>query len=223
MSVKAGDRRKVKDAPPSDQVAAVRKLVQALDLPRARQRLAALRAAYPAFKPLYGLAWEIEDAGGYPMAACAAAWVWHQASPGSRAALEALVDNARRAMLAGLHARAQHRLRQLDDPDAQAPLEHIDAPLGRLTLAEAGGLDPWGACSWRMTTRRLRVPCSKASTILPRATTWPWPASSKGAWPTRRTWPRPTGARTPPTCSRWSSWCAGAGRAAGITDVCAGR
>jgi hypothetical protein len=142
MSVKAGDRRKVKDAPPSDQVAAVRKLVQALDLPRARQRLAALRAAYPAFKPLYGLAWEIEDAGGYPMAACAAAWAWHQASPGSRAALEALVENARGAMLVGLAVRAQHRLRQLDEgPGVPEPVEHIDAPLGRLTLAEAEGLD----------------------------------------------------------------------------------
>lgn len=139
--MRSADRRKSKATPPSDQVAAVRKLVQALDLPRARQRLGALRAAYPAFKPLYALAWEIEDASGNAMAACAAAWAWHRASPGSRAALEALVDNARGAMLAGLCARAQHRLRQLEDPDAPAPLEHIDAPLGRLTLAEAESMD----------------------------------------------------------------------------------
>ena len=81
--------------PQPEQLAAVRRLAEAGRLQQAQERLATLRRTHPGFKPLFGLAWEVESLAGDPISAAARAWAWHQAVPGSRAALEALCESAR--------------------------------------------------------------------------------------------------------------------------------
>lgn len=127
-------------APGADQFAAVRRLA-ASDLPKARQRLAALRKSFPAFKPLLGLAWEVEDRCGVPMLAAARAHEWQRAAPNSRAAVEALCESARAAGLAAVYARAVRRLRALDGQSALPPIDFIDAPLGALSFEQAEAID----------------------------------------------------------------------------------
>ena len=142
MKAKKTGSRKAVSEPQREQLQAVRKLAEAGHLDRARQRLAALLAGFPTFKPLLGLAWEVEDMAGEPIAATSCAWRWHQQSPGSVAALQALAGSAREAGFPGIFAQATHRLRQLQTGASAAPLvDHVDAPLGRLTIAEAEAMD----------------------------------------------------------------------------------
>lgn len=129
-------------APQPDQLAAVRRLADSGRLSQARQRHAALRKAFPDFKPLLALAWEIESQAGYPIIAVARAWEWQRASPSSRLALEALRESAREAGLAAVMARALQRLQSLDaGAPVPPPLERIDGALGPLTLDQAEALD----------------------------------------------------------------------------------
>lgn len=129
-------------APQSDQLGAIRRLADAGDLDKAQQRLAALRKAFPGFKPLLGLAWEIESAAGEPMSAAARAWEWQLASPNSRLALEALAGSAREAGLLAVMVRAEQRLRSLEADNALLPgPESLDTPLGPLTLDQAEAID----------------------------------------------------------------------------------
>jgi tetratricopeptide (TPR) repeat protein len=124
-------------------MAAVRRIADQGDIVQARQRLAALRKGFPAFKPLLGLAWEVEDHSGTAMLAAARAYEWQSASPGSRAALEALCTSAGEAGLSALYADAMFRLDQVDnpDPDAAPPEQTFDAPLGALTMEQAMAID----------------------------------------------------------------------------------
>lgn len=139
---KARHRQAAPAAPHGEQLTAIRRLAEAGELAAARQRRAALRKAFPDFKPLLGLAWEIEHLAGEPIAATARAWEWQAASPNSRQALEALAESARLAGFAALMARALHRQATLaEGRPVPPPLEHIDAPLGRLTLAQAEAID----------------------------------------------------------------------------------
>jgi len=129
-------------APLPDQMNAVRRLADAGNLIQARQRLAALRRAFPDFKPLLGLAWEIESLAGEPLSAAARAWDWQLASPKSRAALEALADSAGEAGMAAVTLRAVQRLSSLEPGQAlpQQP-EPIDTPFGPLTFEQAEAID----------------------------------------------------------------------------------
>lgn len=126
-------------APSPAQLAAVRRLASAGQAPQARQRLAGLRAAFPGHKPLLGLAWEIESMEGEPMQMVVRAYEWHQASPGSRAALEALYGSADRAGLIALQISAHRALQALGGADAVPPLPEFVKTDESLTheLAEA--------------------------------------------------------------------------------------
>lgn len=130
-------------APRPEQLTAVRRLAEAGKPDEARQRLAALKLAYPDFKPLYGLAWDIERLTGQPpIVAAARAWTWHQASPNSRPALEALHESARRAGLVALQARAVQGLQSLAlGRPVSLELAPIDGPAGPMSGAQAEAND----------------------------------------------------------------------------------
>jgi hypothetical protein len=127
-------------APQPAQVDAVRRLAAGGRYEEASSRLAELRARFPAFKPLLALAWEVEWKAGSPIAACARAWDWTQASPGSRAALEALTDSAKEAGLFALATQTLMRLRVLDGQPLAEPEPEI-GPFGKLSLEQAARLD----------------------------------------------------------------------------------
>jgi tetratricopeptide (TPR) repeat protein len=129
------------DAPQPSQVAAVRRALDEGHLPQARQRRAALRAAFPVFKPLRGLAWEVASRSGDPLVAAARAWEWHGAVPGSRAALQALHDSTLAAGLVAMHLSARRRLLTLDGAGDLPPVEDLNTPLGRLSFEHAQALD----------------------------------------------------------------------------------
>ncbi len=139
---KTPHRKTPASAPQPDQLGAIRRLADAGDLDKARQRLAALRKAFPGFKPLLGLAWEIESLAGEPMSAAARAWEWQLASPNSRLALEALAGSAREAGLLAVMVRAEQRLRSMEADNALLPIpETFQTPLGPLTLDQAAAID----------------------------------------------------------------------------------
>jgi tetratricopeptide (TPR) repeat protein len=134
--------KSTEQAPDAHQLAAIRRLADGGNLSGARQRTAALRQAFPGFKPLLGLAWEIEAGSGEPMRAAARALDWRRASPGSRAAAEALMLSTRQAGLAAMHARALQHLHQINGrTDAPAWPTSFPTPFGDLTLDEAERLD----------------------------------------------------------------------------------
>lgn len=133
--------------PDPAQIAAVRRAAKAGQAPQAEQRLASLRAAFPGFKPLLGLAWEVQDLLDDPMRATARAYEWHQAVPGSQAALEALYNSADQAGLFALQISAHRALQALGGAKRLPPLpeffkaddaishEHAEAlDLGRMHL-----------------------------------------------------------------------------------------
>ena len=131
-----------KNAPTSEQVATIRRLADGGDVQAARQRLAGLRKTFPDFKPLLGLACELEDRYGEPLRATARAYEWQRALPNSRAAIEALCASARAAGLTAVYSRALQRLGALECQD-DAPLvpEVIESALGALSLAQAEAID----------------------------------------------------------------------------------
>ena len=128
-------------APDPAQIAAVRRAAKAGQASQAQQRLASLRAAFPGFKPLLGLAWEVEDLVGDPMCATARAYEWHQAVPGSRAALEALHDSADQAGLIALQISAYRALQTLGDAGNLLPLPAFIKADDSLSHEQAEALD----------------------------------------------------------------------------------
>jgi hypothetical protein len=129
--------------PRPEQLTAVRRLAESGKQDEARQRLAALKLAHPDFKPLLGLACEIEWLTDQPPIVVAArAWAWHQASPNSRPALDSLRDSARRAGLFALHAHAVQGLHSLA-LGRPVPLElaPINGPAGLMTPEQAEAND----------------------------------------------------------------------------------
>lgn len=134
-------RHTAQPTPNPEQVAAIRRLAENGDIEQARRRLAALRKSFPGFKPLLGLAWEIEDLGDEPARATARALEWQQASPNSRAAVEAVCDSARLAGFFMLFARAADRLSEMDGKAGTALPASIDNPLGTLTPEQALAMD----------------------------------------------------------------------------------
>lgn len=138
---KSSQSKKLSPTPNTDQIAAVRRLVDSGDTVQARQRLAALRKSFPDFKPLLGLAWEVEDGCESPMLASARAFDWQRASPNSRAALEALFESARTAGLVALYGRALQRLAAMDGKsDFQLP-DSVASALGSLSFEQAEAID----------------------------------------------------------------------------------
>ncbi|MFZ4622876.1 MAG: tetratricopeptide repeat protein [Rhodoferax sp.] len=121
--------------PNADQLAAVRRLAGSGDLRQARQRLAALCKSFPDFKPLLGLAWEVEDRCNVPMLATARACEWQSAMPNSLAAVEALCKSAEAAGLAAVHARALQRLSVLEGRGEMPMPDTIEAEAGSMPLA----------------------------------------------------------------------------------------
>lgn len=138
---KLNQSRKLSPTPNTEQIAAVRRLIDIGDGAQARQRLAALRKSFPDFKPLLGLAWEVEDRSGVPTLATARAYEWQRASPNSRTAIEALFESARAAGYVALYGRALQRLSALDgESDFQLP-ENIASALGPLSFEQAEAID----------------------------------------------------------------------------------
>jgi tetratricopeptide (TPR) repeat protein len=129
--------------PQAEQMEAIRRIADAGDIDKAQQRLAVLRKAFPGFKPLLGLAWEVEALAGEPMSAAARAWEWHVASPNSGLALEALTDSGHEAGLLALAVRAGQRMASLNGGEAPPapPPELLESPLGQLTLEQAEAID----------------------------------------------------------------------------------
>lgn len=80
--------------PQPGQVEAIERCLDRGDLDGARERLPRLQAAFPNFKPLKRLAYEIAWQSGDPMRAALAAWEWCQASPNSTQAFDALADSS---------------------------------------------------------------------------------------------------------------------------------
>ncbi|MBI4754187.1 MAG: hypothetical protein HY778_01910 [Betaproteobacteria bacterium] len=133
-------RRAGEAKPQTAQMEAVRRASRAGRHDEARARGRALRAAFPAFRPLHHLAWEVEREAANPMAATSRAWDWVQAVAASVPALEALRDSALAAGRAALGAWAINRLRAMDGrPPLELPPLHN--PLGDLTLAQGVDMD----------------------------------------------------------------------------------
>ena len=80
--------------PQPGQLEAIERCLDRGDLEGARARLPRLQAAFPDFKPLKSLAYEIVWQSGDPMRAVLAAWEWCQASPNSIQACDALADSS---------------------------------------------------------------------------------------------------------------------------------
>ena len=133
-------RKTAAAAPQVEQLAAIRRLADAGDLDKAQQRLTALSKAFPGFKPLLGLAWEIESLAGEPIRAAALAWEWQLASPNSLLALEALADSACEAGLLAVMVRAGQRLSGLEASEIVPPALFENA-LGPLSLEQAEAID----------------------------------------------------------------------------------
>ncbi|MFZ4626105.1 MAG: hypothetical protein ACOYNF_17960, partial [Rhodoferax sp.] len=126
--------------PSAEQLTTVSRLAARGNQVLASQRLAALRKSFPDFKPLLGLAWEIESHCGTPMQAAARAWEWQHSDPDSQAALEALCQSAQAAGLVAVHGRALQRLAVMQRQDMPLP-PSIESALGALTLEQAEAID----------------------------------------------------------------------------------
>jgi len=138
---KTNSRKSHPSSPNADQIAAVRRMIDQGDAMHANLRLAVLRKSFPDFKPLLGLAWEIEDECGMPMRATARALEWQQASPNSRAAAQALYESAGKAGLSTICGRALGRLDAMDGGEIFQLPSSFASPLGEISLAQAEALD----------------------------------------------------------------------------------
>lgn len=97
------------DRPQAAQTDAIRRLIEVGNLPEADKRLQALRARFPHFKPLHGLAFELAAASGKRALMLTEAWAWTQAAPNTIAAWSALADSTG-AENAALYLAALQRL-----------------------------------------------------------------------------------------------------------------
>lgn len=125
------------ERPQPGQIEAIHKLVRQGDVAAARQRVLALRHAFPHFKPLASLAYEVEEAEGNPILAPLAAWDWTRASPNSPAAWQALADEAAAAGHAALALAALRRCDELAGRPLAAEPAPQPTPFGDLSLDEA--------------------------------------------------------------------------------------
>lgn len=132
--------RKVQARPQPAQIDAIHRLARQ-GRPRAAQgRLAALRQAFPGYKPLLALAWEIANDAGDRLGATLAAWDWSRASPNSPAAWEALLESAGLSF-AALSLQAMRRLDALAGLPDQPEPEPMPNPFGDLGFEQARALD----------------------------------------------------------------------------------
>ena len=119
-----------------EQLHAIRRLANAGKVDEALERLDKLIALHPGHKPLYGLAWEIADMIEKPHQAVGRALDWAQVSPNSRAAWEALSDNALAGGYFALGMFAHGKLAALTG-EASETLEDLETPFGIMRFEEA--------------------------------------------------------------------------------------
>lgn len=119
-----------------EQTAALRRLAKAGRGEEALERLDRLIAQHPDFKPLYGLGWEIASLSGLSHQVTLRAYEWTRASPNSRAAWQALVEDAMASGHIALALEAQRRSAELEGKPISLP-ETIDTPFGPLPFPAA--------------------------------------------------------------------------------------
>lgn len=136
MKPRRQDRNATADRPQAAQTDAIRRLIEQGSLSEADKRLQLLRARFPAFKPLYGLAFELAAASGSRPLMQVEAWAWTQASPNSVAAWSALADSTGADCMA-LHLAARQRLDALHGVPAPPLPPLAPHPFGDLSPDEA--------------------------------------------------------------------------------------
>jgi tetratricopeptide (TPR) repeat protein len=124
--------------PQPAQIQAIERCLERGDLDGADERLLRLQAAFPDFKPLCRLAFEIAWEGGRIARAAAAAWDWCEASPNSAAAFNAL-RNASRGRYPYLFLHAAERAGALGEPVPDEDLRKV-RNLFKDSLDERDGL-----------------------------------------------------------------------------------
>lgn len=122
--------------PQSAQVDAIRRLLNSNKFEEARVRLASLRRSFPGYRPLLGLAWEIEDAAGMQWSAVARALDWAEAAPGSETALKALAEAAIASDFLALGLASSIELAALRGETAK-PMPTMETPFGPMTGEES--------------------------------------------------------------------------------------
>ena len=131
---------KKKSVPPhpiaSAQLDALRRLARSGKIQEALDRLDALKARHPDFKPLYGLAWELADMAESPLGAVKRALDWMRASPNSRAVWQALLDSAYANGYLALGLHAGMRIATLEGKTVDPPGD-LDTPFGKMRFEEA--------------------------------------------------------------------------------------
>ncbi len=129
------NKHSLQSKPQAAQVAAVRNLLLEAQYDQARLRLGRLIKDFPCYRPLFALAWEIEDDEGAIWPACARAYDWVQAAPTSADALTALTNASFDAGLVALGAQSAAKFKALRG-EASPPLPDQLTPLGRMTADE---------------------------------------------------------------------------------------
>lgn len=118
------------------QLDALRRLARSGKIWEALDRLDALKARHPGFKPLYSLASELARMADTPHWAVACALDWTRASPNSQAAWQALLDDAFAGGYLALGLHAGQCLARLEGRSAEPP-EDLDTPFGKMRFDEA--------------------------------------------------------------------------------------
>lgn len=124
------------DRPQPAQIDAIERCIKRGDPAGAHERLNHLQAAFPGFKPLKRLAYEIACQSGDPMHTALAAWEWCAASPNSTQALNALAESSV-AEFPYLYLQAAERLAELGEGSG-AELPALRAALSDDLSAEEG-------------------------------------------------------------------------------------
>lgn len=117
------------------QIDALQRLARVGKTGEALDRLGALQAKHPDFKPLYSLAYQIASMTDHPHERVARAWEWTRASPNSPMAWQALHEDAPRVGCYALAIQAGARLHALSNKPVAPPVD-IDTPLGLLRFEE---------------------------------------------------------------------------------------
>ncbi len=87
-------KSKTQDRPQPAQIEAIERCLNHGELEEASRRLTRLQAAFPGFKPLKRLAYEIAWQSGNSLRAVFSAWEWCEASPNSTPAFGALAESS---------------------------------------------------------------------------------------------------------------------------------
>jgi tetratricopeptide (TPR) repeat protein len=125
--------------PQPAQLEGILRLADQGHLREAQEKLTRLRQAFPGFKPLLAIAYEVEARAGSQVAAVAAAWDWTQASPNSESAWEALAEAAEAAFPA-LALFANLRLSTLAGKPIAEPAAQT-TPFGPIGFDESRRMD----------------------------------------------------------------------------------